>query len=261
MPANTLAVGPAGQELDENKVVPRKQVISWAFWDWATQPFNSVILTFVFASLYLVSDNFLPADIAALAADDPIKQRALADLSAGYGLATTLAGILILLLAPVLGQRADASGNKKRMLAALHRASRSLQFGLFFVYAEPSYFMVRRDPAGPRGRRVGDRRRQLQRDAGAGVQPQDDRQGQRTRLGTRVHRRHRRSGHRRRVSPSRTGSAWTPPTASPIGSSRSAALCGRSCSPCRCWLNVPEAPPSGNRPPRGRASSAATSCW
>ena len=37
-------------ELDEAPV-PRKQVISWAMWDWATQPFNSVILTFVFASL------------------------------------------------------------------------------------------------------------------------------------------------------------------------------------------------------------------
>ena len=30
----------------------RRQVFSWALWDWATQPFNSVILTFVFASLY-----------------------------------------------------------------------------------------------------------------------------------------------------------------------------------------------------------------
>jgi UMF1 family MFS transporter len=140
MPANTLAVGVAGKELDDDKVVPRKQVMSWAFWDWATQPFNSVILTFVFASLYLVSDSFLPADIAALDASDPIKERALADLSAGYGWAGFAAGILILILAPVLGQRADASGRKKRMLLVFTAVLALLQFTLFFVYAEPGFF-------------------------------------------------------------------------------------------------------------------------
>src|SRR5690349_23339436 len=88
----------------DGRVVPRKQVFSWAMWDWATQPFNSVLLTFVFASLYLVSANFLPDDIARLGEDDPAREQALAGLSSGYGLATTLAGILILLLAPVLGQ-------------------------------------------------------------------------------------------------------------------------------------------------------------
>mgnify|MGYP000081179648 CR=1 FL=1 len=138
--ANTGAVAALGKELDDEKVVPRKQVLSWAFWDWATQPFNSVILTFVFASLYLISDNFLPADIAALDATDPIKEKALADLSAGYGLATTLAGVLILLLAPVLGQRADASGRKKAMLLGFTALLALLQFSLFFVYADPAYF-------------------------------------------------------------------------------------------------------------------------
>lgn len=119
---------------------PRKQVVSWAFWDWATQPFNSVILTFVFAALFLVSDAFLPDDIAALEANDPIKERALAELSSGYGLATTIAGILILLLAPVLGQRADASGRKKRWLIVFTAVLALLQFALFFVQADPAYF-------------------------------------------------------------------------------------------------------------------------
>lgn len=142
MPSSVGAVGAAGKDLAEDKVVPRKQVISWALWDWATQPFNSVILTFVFASLYLISDNFLPADIAALAADDPIKEGALANLSAGYGWATFGAGILILLLAPVLGQRADASGSKKKLLLAFTAILALVQFGLFFVYADPSFFWL-----------------------------------------------------------------------------------------------------------------------
>lgn len=138
--ANTLAIGVMGQNLPDDRVVPRKQVASWALWDWATQPFNSVILTFVFASLYLISDTFLPADVAALADGDPVKDRALADLTSGYGLATTIAGVLIFLLAPVLGQRADASGNKKRVLLLFTGVLALLQFALFFVYASPEYF-------------------------------------------------------------------------------------------------------------------------
>ncbi len=137
--ANTLAVGVVGLDI-ENKVVPRKQVVSWALWDWATQPFNSVILTFVFASLYLVSDSFLPANIASLPEGDATREAALAQLSSGYGWATTAAGILILVLAPVLGQRADASGRKKRLLLLFTALLALLQFALFFVYADPSYF-------------------------------------------------------------------------------------------------------------------------
>jgi UMF1 family MFS transporter len=141
--ANTGALGPMGelfQTAGADRVVPRKQVLSWAMWDWAAQPFNSVILTFVFASLYLVSDWFLPADIAALGDKDPIKERALADLASGYGLATTLAGILILVLAPVLGQTADRAGRKKRWLGVFTVLLALLQFALFFTLADPAYF-------------------------------------------------------------------------------------------------------------------------
>jgi UMF1 family MFS transporter len=137
--ADSGALLAAGSEL-RDQPVPRKRVWSWALWDWATQPFNSVILTFVWASLYLVSDSFLAPDIAALPAGDPVKERALADLTSGYGLATTLAGVLILLLAPVLGQRADASGRKKRWLVAATVGLAIVQFTLFFVQADPSFF-------------------------------------------------------------------------------------------------------------------------
>ncbi|WP_345752186.1 MFS transporter [Microbacterium rhizophilus] len=137
--ADSRSLVAAGGELQEQPV-PRKRVWSWALWDWATQPFNSVILTFVWASLYLVSDSFLAPDLAALPDADPAKERALADLTSGYGLATTLAGILILLLAPVLGQRADASGRKKRWLVAATAGLAIVQFTLFFVQADPSFF-------------------------------------------------------------------------------------------------------------------------
>ncbi|MFT4229527.1 MAG: MFS transporter [Microbacterium sp.] len=141
--ANTGALPAFGSTFEQagsQRPIPRKQVVSWAFWDWATQPFNSVLLTFVFASLYLVSADFLPGDLAALADGDPLKQRALADLSSGYGLATTIAGLLILVLAPVLGQSADRSGRKKRWLLVFTVLLALLQFALFFVRADPAHF-------------------------------------------------------------------------------------------------------------------------
>lgn len=133
--------------------VPRKQVWSWAFWDWATQPFNSVILTFVFVSLYLVSDNFLAPAVAAENADGSLVCsraadagtaycRGLSQLSEWYGWIGFAAGILVLLLAPVLGQQADARGNKKRWVVGATAALALLQFGLFFVEPEPVYFWL-----------------------------------------------------------------------------------------------------------------------
>lgn len=139
------------QDSDAERVIPRKQVASWALWDWATQPFNSVILTFVFASLYLVSENFLPADVAAQNADGTLNCalgadagtaycQGLADLSSWYGWATFAAGLLILLLAPVLGQQADRRGSKKRWLGIFTVLLALLQFALFFVQADPAFF-------------------------------------------------------------------------------------------------------------------------
>src|SRR4051812_29499800 len=111
--ANTGAIATMGLDLQEGRVIPRKQAFSWAVWDWATQPFNSVILTFVF-SVYLTSSLFLPPEIAALGEGDPTYDRAISDLSAWLGFAVAAGGILIAVLAPVLGQRSDAAGKRKR---------------------------------------------------------------------------------------------------------------------------------------------------
>ncbi|MBC7590005.1 MAG: MFS transporter [Salinibacterium sp.] len=140
--ANTGAMLAVGLDLQEGKVIPRKQVRSWALWDWATQPFNSVILTFIFTALYLTTDVFLPADIAALPEDDPLKIRGLADLSSGFGFAIFIAGLFILALAPVLGQRADRSGKRKSALLLYTVLLVLCMGGLFFVQGQPSFFLL-----------------------------------------------------------------------------------------------------------------------
>jgi len=131
--ANSGAIAVMGLDLQEGRRIPRTQVVSWALWDWATQPFNSVILTFVF-SVYLTSSLFLPEGT------EPDANGENAVLTSGLGWAVAAAGLLIALLAPVLGQRADAAGRRKLWLAIATGALVVTTALMFFVEADYSFF-------------------------------------------------------------------------------------------------------------------------
>ena len=131
--------------------MPRRQVISWALWDWATQPFNTVLLTFVWVPSFLVSPFFLDPAVAALGVvdgatidcDTAAKTateycRALGALDANLGWGIMAAGILIALLAPVLGQRADATGRSKLTLGIFTGLLIACQLAMAFVGGVPS---------------------------------------------------------------------------------------------------------------------------
>jgi UMF1 family MFS transporter len=78
----------------------RAAVVSWIFFDWAAQPYFTLITTFVFAPYF-----------AGFVASDPASGQAL------WGFATAAAGLTIALLSPVLGAIADASGRRKPWIA------------------------------------------------------------------------------------------------------------------------------------------------
>src|SRR5581483_4726886 len=80
---------------------PRSAVISWIFFDWAAQPYFTLITTFVFAP-------YFATHVAADAADG----------QALWGFATAAAGMVIALLSPMLGAIADAAGRRKPWIAA-----------------------------------------------------------------------------------------------------------------------------------------------
>lgn len=126
----------------EQDVIPRSRVIGWALWDWATQPFNSVIITFVFAALYLTGDDFIDPAIAALGEDNEQYKSAISHLTFLLGVGVTVAGVLVALFAPVLGQRADASGRRKAWLGVTTALLTASMLGLFFVQAAPGYFLL-----------------------------------------------------------------------------------------------------------------------
>lgn len=135
----SIADAPGFPDADKTS---RKRVWAWAIWDWATQPFNTVILTFVFTALYLTSDAFIDPDIAALGKDDATYKAAIDSLTSKLGLALTVAGVLIALVAPVLGQRADSRGRRKAWLGVTTALLVASMAGLYFVQAVPSYFVL-----------------------------------------------------------------------------------------------------------------------
>lgn len=80
--------------------VSKRALRSWMLFDWAAQPFFTVIITFIFG----------PYFVSRLAAD-PVQGQA------AWGYTITLAGVIIALLAPLLGAIADVTGARKRWIA------------------------------------------------------------------------------------------------------------------------------------------------
>jgi UMF1 family MFS transporter len=76
-----------------DRPAPRPAIAGWVFFDWAAQPYFTLITTFVFAPYF-----------ATHVASDPATGQSL------WGFATAGAGFLIALLSPMLGAIADASG-------------------------------------------------------------------------------------------------------------------------------------------------------
>ena len=84
----------------ERTYPPRVAVVSWIFFDWAAQPYFTLITTFVFAPYFATS-----------VAPDPATGQSL------WGFAMAAAGMAIALLSPVLGAIADAAGRRKPWIA------------------------------------------------------------------------------------------------------------------------------------------------
>ncbi|WP_043676226.1 MFS transporter [Clavibacter michiganensis] len=123
---------------------PRRRVAAWALWDWGSAAFNAVVTTFVF-STYLASSLFVDPAIVAAAGDDdrnPALVAAKADTSGVISLALTLAGLLIAVLAPVLGQRSDGSGRRRLWLGINTGIVVLAMLGMVLVEPVPSYLWL-----------------------------------------------------------------------------------------------------------------------
>lgn len=76
----------------------RRRIWGWYFFDWASQPYNTLLVTFIFAPY-----------VRELMGDGSAAQSA-------WGFGVGAAGIVIALLAPILGALADISGDRLRWI-------------------------------------------------------------------------------------------------------------------------------------------------
>ena len=101
-----------------------RQVMAWSLWDWGSAAFNAVVTTFVF-TVYLTD-----ADLFGESAN------------ANLGWALAVAGILVAVVAPAIGQWTDRTGKRHTILVAATLGVVACMALLFFVKPGHSYLWL-----------------------------------------------------------------------------------------------------------------------
>lgn len=104
---------------------PKKGIWGWMMFDWAAQPFFTVVTTFIFGP-YFVSKM----------AADPVSGQA----AWGYGIAA--GGFIIAILSPILGSIADQTGPRKPWIASFATLKIAMLMTLWFAAPGSSLFWV-----------------------------------------------------------------------------------------------------------------------
>ena len=105
----------------------RPRIFGWMMFDWATQPFYTLVLTFVFGPYFaaVATESFMAQGLPEAAAD--------ARAQSLWSLGQTVTGLAIALAAPVLGALSDAAGRRTAWVAALSVLYLAATAGLWFV--------------------------------------------------------------------------------------------------------------------------------
>ncbi len=84
----------------------KRRILGWMMFDWASQPYNTLLLTFIFGPYFasVVADAYV--------ADGMDAELAGARTQSLWSLGLTISGIMIALSAPILGAMADISGRR-----------------------------------------------------------------------------------------------------------------------------------------------------
>ena len=105
----------------------RKRIWGWWFFDWASQPYHTLLVTFIFGPFFaaVATEHFLSLGLES----DIAKARA----QAVWSTSMTLTGLAIGLLGPVIGAMADQSGRRLPWITAFSIAYVIGAIGLWFT--------------------------------------------------------------------------------------------------------------------------------
>jgi len=94
------------------QVSTRKRIWGWWFFDWASQPYHTLLVTFVFGPFFaaVATDHFIAQGLAGEAAK--------AEAQTIWSLCLTVTGLMIGLGAPFMGALADISGRRRPWIFA-----------------------------------------------------------------------------------------------------------------------------------------------
>ena len=107
----------------------RLTVASWALWDWGSAAFNAVLVTFIF-SVYLT---------------DSVGQQIDSQFTPAQWLSWSMAiaGLIIFAVTPIMGQRSDRLGTRRRALGFWSLLTFLVMASLFFIRNDaPLYFWL-----------------------------------------------------------------------------------------------------------------------
>ena len=103
----------------------RRGVLSWCLYDWANSAYPTVIVTFIFAAYFTT----------ALSPDPETG-------TTRWGYALTVSGLLIAVLAPILGTLADQGGRRKPWIGGFTLLAVLAAFGLWWVAPDPAFALL-----------------------------------------------------------------------------------------------------------------------
>ena len=104
----------------------RWPVLAWGLWDWGSSAFNAVVTTFVF-TVYLTTDGLFGTP---------------SGVSAALGWTLAGAGVVVALIAPVTGRRADLGGRRRRWLGLHSAVVVACILLMFLVRPDPAYLWL-----------------------------------------------------------------------------------------------------------------------
>ena len=116
---------PEPDDTSEPSAAGRRGVWSWCLYDWANSSYPTVIVTFIFAAYFTT----------ALSPDPETG-------TARWGYALTVSGLIIAVLAPVLGTLADQGGRRKPWIGGFTLLAMAAAVGLWWVEPDPAFALL-----------------------------------------------------------------------------------------------------------------------